>query len=74
MPGIKAFFSQSDCFNFLLFGWRYVTQPAIEFVNFNTTMDTAAISFRLRYEFGETIYVRSGNEWKMISSKLTGIE
>ena len=56
------------------FGWHYVTQPAIEFVNFNTTMDTAAISFRLRYEFGETIYVRSGNEWQMISSKLTGIE
>lgn len=56
------------------FGWHYITHPEIHRVNFNSSLDTAVVHFRIRFEGGESVFVRTNNTWKMISSKLTWIE
>lgn len=55
-------------------GWHILTHPEILNIDFNRNLDTAFVNFRIRYEGGKSIYVRTGEQWNLISSKLLWIE
>jgi hypothetical protein len=54
--------------------WLYITQPEVFSIYFNENMDSAKVNFGIRFEGGESEYVRTGETWSMISSTLTWIE
>ena len=55
-------------------GWNIATSPTIGEIRFNKAMDMAIVYFEVRYESGEAILTRSGTQWSIRDSKVTGIE
>lgn len=56
------------------FGWHYVTHPEVSTIQFNNSLDSAIVHFRIIFEGGEAKFVKNGNKWKMTESYLTWIE
>jgi hypothetical protein len=55
-------------------GWHLNSFPEIEEITFSNNLDTAIVSFRIRFEGGISKLIRSSNGWEMIESRLLWIE
>ena len=55
-------------------GWLLETHPEISIIELDNTLTKAKINFRVGYEGGEALIEKTGDNWKIISSKVTWIE
>jgi hypothetical protein len=54
--------------------WHVETHPYIQFITFDTGMQTAKIEFRIGYMFGEAVFEKNNTDWVMTSSIINAIE
>lgn len=54
--------------------WYILSQPIINRISFDQSLQKATVSFRMGYQFGEAVVVKKGEKWELETSQVTAVE